>query len=359
MVEVRLDNVTKRFGDIEAAKDVSFEVREGQILTLLGPSGCGKSTTLRLIAGFYYPDEGGIYFGDKDVTMVSPQDRNTAMVFQNYALWPHMSVRDNVAYGLKLRDVPREEQNRRITEALERVSMEQYIDRMPNKLSGGQQQRVAVARCLVVNPDVLLMDEPLSNLDAKLRIETRREIRDLVKELGLTAIYVTHDQEEALSISDFITVMDLGVIRQRGTPIEIWEKPANAFVGTFIGEANLLEMTVTSANGNSGELQIPKVERTLKSDYGIDLEVGKEARIVIRPNRIKILTEDNPSLNIIPCRIRSTMYFGTFEHVTARLSNGADIIIYRDDISVQLRRGQQVYLEVKSSNVLSFGPTSY
>jgi len=359
MVEVRLKGVTKRFGDIEAAKNVSFEVREGQILTLLGPSGCGKSTTLRLIAGFYYPDEGGIYFGDRDVTMVSPQDRNTAMVFQNYALWPHMSVRDNVAYGLKLREVPKEEQNRRITEALERVSMEQYIDRMPNKLSGGQQQRVAVARCLVVNPDVLLMDEPLSNLDAKLRIETRREIRDLVKELGLTAIYVTHDQEEALSISDFITVMDLGVIRQRGTPIEIWEKPANSFVGTFIGEANLLEMSVTSTNGNSGELQIPKVERTLKSDYAIDLEVGKVARLVIRPNRINILMEDNPSLNIIPCQIRSTMYFGTFEHVTARLPNGVDIIIYRDDTSVGLRRGQQVYLEVKPSNVLSFGPVSF
>jgi ABC-type sugar transport system ATPase subunit len=359
MVEVRLDKVTKRFGDIEAAKDVSFEVREGQILTLLGPSGCGKSTTLRLIAGFYYPDGGTIYFGDRDVTMVAPQDRNTAMVFQNYALWPHMSVRDNVAYGLKLRDVPKEEQIRRITEALERVSMEQYIDRMPNKLSGGQQQRVAVARCLVVNPDVLLMDEPLSNLDAKLRIETRREIRDLVKELGLTAIYVTHDQEEALSISDFITVMDLGIIRQRGTPTEIWEKPANSFVGTFIGEANLLEMTVTSADGDSGEFEIPKVNRHLKTVYAIDLEVGKPARIVIRPDKIKLHTSDDPSSNIIPARIRSTMYLGTFERVTARMASGTDVIIYRADTSVPLRRGQDIFLEIKPSNVLSFGPKSY
>jgi ABC-type Fe3+/spermidine/putrescine transport system ATPase subunit len=359
MVEVRLEGVSKFFGDIIAVDHVSLEVREGQILTLLGPSGCGKSTTLRLIAGFYYPNSGKIFFGERDVTEVPPQDRNTAMVFQNYALWPHMSVRDNVAYGLKLRNVPKEEQDRRITEALKKVSMEQYIDRMPNKLSGGQQQRIAVARCLVVNPDVLLMDEPLSNLDAKLRIETRREIRDLVKELDLTAIYVTHDQEEALSISDFITVMDVGVIRQRGTPQDIWEKPANSFVGTFIGEANLLELNAVSVNGNSGELEIPKTNRTLKTEYAIDLETGKPARIVIRPDKITISGTEDPSKNQIPVRVRSKMYLGTFERVTGRMTNGVDVIVYRSDTSMALRTGQQVYLDIKPTNVLTFGPKSY
>ncbi|MHA1973761.1 MAG: ABC transporter ATP-binding protein [Candidatus Hodarchaeales archaeon] len=359
MVEVRLENVSKVFGDIVAVDHVSFEVREGQILTLLGPSGCGKSTTLRLIAGFYYPNTGRILFGDRDVTNSPPQNRNTAMVFQNYALWPHMSVRDNVAYGLKLRNVPKEEQNRRIKEALERVSMEKFIDRMPNKLSGGQQQRVAVARCLVVNPDVLLMDEPLSNLDAKLRIETRREIRDLVKELALTAIYVTHDQEEALSISDFITVMDTGVIRQRGTPTEIWEKPANSFVGTFIGEANLLELNTLSVNGTSGELEIPKTNRTLKTNYAVDLEKGTKARVVIRPNKISIDTEEKPNENQIPARIRTLMFHGAVERVTAKLVNGPDIIIFRSDTSIPLKRGQHVFLNVDPNDVLSFGPKSY
>ena len=359
MVEVRLENVSKVFGDIVAVDHVSFDVREGQILTLLGPSGCGKSTTLRLVAGFYYPDSGNIFFGDRDVTEVPPQDRNTAMVFQNYALWPHMSVRDNVAYGLKLRKVPKEEQDRRIYEALEKVRMQKFIDRMPNKLSGGQQQRVAVARCLVVNPDVLLMDEPLSNLDAKLRIETRREIRDLVKELALTAIYVTHDQEEALSISDFITVMDLGLIRQRGSPQDIWEKPANSFVGTFIGEANLLELTTLSTNGTSGELEIPKTDRALKSDYAIDLEKGKPARVVIRPDKMKISLTEDRNENQIPARVRATMYLGTFERVTGRMANGVDLVIYRADTSEQLRRGQQIYLNIKPHNVLSFGPKSY
>ncbi|MFX1507275.1 MAG: ABC transporter ATP-binding protein [Promethearchaeota archaeon] len=358
MVEVRLENVTKKFGEVIAVDNVSFEVREGEILTLLGPSGCGKSSTLRTVAGFYYPDSGTIYFGDKDITNVPPQDRNTAMVFQNYALWPHMSVRNNVTYGLKLRDIPKEEQNKRAADALKMVQMEKFIDRMPNKLSGGQQQRVAVARCLVVNPDVLLMDEPLSNLDAKLRIETRRDIRDLVKELDLTAIYVTHDQEEALSISDYIIVMDEGRIRQRGKPRDIWERPENCFVGTFIGEANLLELPVQSVTNGTGVIQITDTDRVLKTTYGVELEEGGKARIVLRPNRFKINLEEDKSANQIPANVRAMMYLGTFERITARLTNGSDIIIYNDE-DIRLEVGQDIFLRVKPEDVFAFGPKAY
>ncbi|MFX1285253.1 MAG: ABC transporter ATP-binding protein [Promethearchaeota archaeon] len=359
MVEVILKNITKKFEEVVAVDNVSFEVREGEILTLLGPSGCGKSTTLRTIAGFYFPDNGKIYFGDKDITDMPPQKRNTAMVFQNYALWPHMSVKDNVTYGLKLRKVGREEQYRRALDSLKMVQMEDFMDRMPLKLSGGQQQRVAVARCLVVNPDVLLMDEPLSNLDAKLRIETRRDIRDLVKELELTAIYVTHDQEEALSISDYIVVMDKGRIRQTGRPREIWEQPENSFVGTFIGEANLLEFPVKSTQDGTGLLEIAKTNRTLKTTFTKELEIGKKARVVLRPNKFKVDITEDLNTNQLPGRVRTIMYHGTYERMTVRLTDGSDVIVYRTETEVPIKIGQNVYLRVNPDNVLAFGPTAY
>ena len=360
MVEVRLENITKSFEDIKAVDDVSFNVKEGEILTLLGPSGCGKSTTLRSIAGFYFPEEGKIFFGDQDFTKVPPQERNTAMVFQNYALWPHMSVKDNVTYGLKLRKVPREEQISRTTEALRMVQMEEYIDRMPLKLSGGQQQRVAVARCLIVNPDVLLLDEPLSNLDAKLRVETRKDIRDLVKELNLTAIYVTHDQEEALSISDTIVVMDRGKIRQIGKPKAVWEQPDNAFVGTFIGEANLMKLNVISSNNGSGLLELPNTTRTLQSDYTRELEEKKLAHVVLRPNKFIIDMEENINENQIPVKVNSLMYHGTYIRMTVKLEGGASLVIYNEeDSSNTLHQGQQIYLRVDPKDVQAFGPKAY
>ncbi|MHA2305080.1 MAG: ABC transporter ATP-binding protein, partial [Candidatus Hodarchaeales archaeon] len=357
MVEVRLENVTKMFDDIKAVDNVSLTVREGRILTLLGPSGCGKSTTLRTIAGFYIPNSGKIFFGEDDFTNVPPRERNTAMVFQNYALWPHMSVKDNVTYGLKLRKVPREEQMKRAKSALEMVQMDEYMDRMPLKLSGGQQQRVAVARCLIVNPDVLLLDEPLSNLDAKLRVETRKDIRDLVKELDLTAIYVTHDQEEALSISDIIVVMDRGKIRQIGKPQEIWEQPENSFVGTFIGEANLLELNVVSTQNGTGYLGIPKSDRKLKANYIRDLEVNKKARVVLRPNKFIVDVEEDLNANQIPAQVRTLMYHGTYVRMTVRLANKSDMIIYHsEDYKTSLKVGQMIFLRINPEFVLAFGP---
>ncbi|MFX0113037.1 MAG: ABC transporter ATP-binding protein, partial [Candidatus Hodarchaeota archaeon] len=244
MVEVQLESVTKTFEKTIAMDEVSFTANEGEIFTLLGPSGCGKSTTLRSIAGFNIPDKGFIYFGETNVTKIPPQKRNTGMVFQNYALWPHLSVFRNVEYGLKIRKLPKEDRHKRVMNVLKLVQMDHLAERNPNKLSGGQQQRVAVARALVINPDVLLLDEPLSNLDAKLRLETRKEIRSIVRTLGLTAIFVTHDQSEALSISNQIAVMNAGRIEQIGNPRTIYEEPENFFVASFIGEANGLDAMV-------------------------------------------------------------------------------------------------------------------
>lgn len=239
-VAVRLENIHKTLGGRLILDAIHLTVEKGEFVTLLGPSGCGKSTTLNVIAGFLHPDQGDVYIHDKNVTRVPPYKRDLGMVFQSYSLFPHMTVYDNVEYGLKLRKVPREERKRRIQEALDLVKMGEYSDRYPRQLSGGQRQRVAIARALVVRPELMLLDEPLSNLDAKLRQELRLEIKRLQHELGVTTIFVTHDQEEALSMSDRIIVMNNGRIEQIGSPIDIYQKPKNEFVYTFIGKSNQL-----------------------------------------------------------------------------------------------------------------------
>ena len=239
-VDVKIRNLTKRFGEAVALDGVSLDIRPGELFFLLGPSGCGKTTLLRHVAGFYEPDSGSIEIGGADVTRLPPHKRDTGMVFQSYALWPHMTLAQNVAFGLEMRKVPKAEADRRVREALAAVQMEDKAERRPNQLSGGQQQRVALARALVVQPRCLLLDEPLSNLDAKLRLEMRMEIRRICKAAGLTAIYVTHDQKEALSIADRIAVMRAGRLEQVGAPLEVYRKPCNRFVASFIGETNFL-----------------------------------------------------------------------------------------------------------------------
>jgi ABC-type sugar transport system ATPase subunit len=362
MVKVTLEGVSKSFGEIKAVDRVSFQVEEGEVVTLLGPSGCGKSTTLRLIAGFLLPDEGKILFGDEDVTNLPPQDRETAMVFQNYALWPHLSVRKNVEFGLSVRKVPKEEKNYRVKEALKRVDLDKYMDRMPNKLSGGQQQRVAVARALVVNPEVLLLDEPLSNLDAKLRVETRQQIRSLVKDLNLTTIFVTHDQSEALSISDRIAVLDEGKLRQIGTPHEIWTTPTSAFVGTFIGEANTLEMQVEEIQSDHVKLSTIDASNNkviLKSIYflGID-SVGITAKVIIRPEKCKVHTEAVDGTNILKAKVRIVMFFGGYTLVVVSLANNNSLNLHLPS-QTNLRERQMVYLEIDPDNLRAFGPKNY
>ena len=239
-VSVEIRSLVKRFGATVALDRVDLEIRPGELFFLLGPSGCGKTTLLRHVAGFYVPDEGKVLIGGEDVTAVPPHRRDTGMVFQSYALWPHMTIAENVAFGLQMRKVPKAEAAERVRAALAAVKMEDKASRKPNQLSGGQQQRVALARALVVQPRCLLLDEPLSNLDAKLRLEMRLEIRRICKEAGLTAVYVTHDQKEALSIADRLAVMQAGRVEQVGSPLEVYRRPKNRFVASFIGETNFL-----------------------------------------------------------------------------------------------------------------------
>ncbi len=254
---VRLEHISKIYNDPKtgkefyAVKDTSLDIEPGSFVTLLGPSGCGKTTTLRMIAGFESPDEGEIYLGDEAINELTPNKRDTAMVFQSYALLPHYNVFDNVAYGLKLRKIPKDEIKERVLKILKLVELEGMESRMTNQLSGGQQQRVALARALVIEPSVLLFDEPLSNLDAKLRVSMRNEIRRIQQEVGITAIYVTHDQSEAMALSDKIIIMSKGVVEQMGTPQEIYYHPVNEFVADFIGEANFLDGSLIGEDGKT------------------------------------------------------------------------------------------------------------
>lgn len=250
MKSVKIENVSKRFGQVHGVKDLNLEIKAGEFFTFLGPSGCGKTTTLRMMAGFYYPTEGRIYFDDRDVTLLQPNRRNIGMVFQNYALFPHMTVNENIAFGLQVRKFSKSEIKQKVDRIRKLVHLKQYGERKINELSGGQQQRVALARALVIEPDILLLDEPLSNLDAKLREETRIEIKRIQSELGVTTIYVTHDQMEAMAMSDRIMVMENGYIKQIGTPQEIYNRPSNRFVANFIGETNLIEATIELIDGD-------------------------------------------------------------------------------------------------------------
>ena len=287
-MKVSLHNITKRFGATPVVNAVTLDIAAGELFFLLGPSGCGKTTLLRTIAGFYFPDTGTLKFGDRDVTTLPPNQRNTGMVFQNYALWPHMTVAGNVAYGLEVRKIPADEKTKRVKAALAAVRMGEFADRPATLLSGGQQQRVALARALVVNPDVLLLDEPLSNLDAKLRLEMREEIRRLHKETGLTTIYVTHDQAEALSLADRVAVMNLGEIEQVGTPRELYRSPANEFVTGFLGAANFAEGRVTQIASGQVSVSTPHGEITCALDDRA-LTTGQLVTCVVRPHDVIVL----------------------------------------------------------------------
>src|SRR5438477_3139848 len=248
-MKIALSEVTKRFASTTAVDRISLEIADGELFTLLGPSGCGKTTLLRMIAGFSPVDGGESRFGERRVDGLAPYERNIGMVFQNYALWPHMTVAGNVTYGLKLRKLPAADIARRLEDGLRKVNLGALGDRYPGQLSGGQQQRVALARALVLNPDILLLDEPLSNLDAKIRVQVRAEIRTLQRELGITTIYVTHDQEEALSLSDRVAVMRDGRVLQVAAPKALYERPTGRFVADFVGTNNFLPGTCREANG--------------------------------------------------------------------------------------------------------------
>jgi ABC-type Fe3+/spermidine/putrescine transport system ATPase subunit len=281
-------HVTKRFGSAAAVDDVSFEVPKGAFATLLGPSGCGKTTTLRMIAGFYDPDEGDIEIGGRRVNDLPAHRRGTAMVFQDYALFPHMTVHDNVAYGLRVAGRPRDELEKRVNDTLAFVGLTGLGGRWPNQLSGGQQQRVAVARALIIEPQVLLLDEPLSNLDAKLREQLRVELRILQRRLGMTFVYVTHDQDEALSLSDWIAVMNAGKVEQAGTPWEIYYHPRTAFLADFVGAVNLVPARVDAVADGMVTVSFGPHRASVRRPADVSLAAGQEVRLCLRPESFTI-----------------------------------------------------------------------
>ena len=317
MVSIQIKKVSKRFGATLAVDDVSLAIAAGELFFLLGPSGCGKTTLLRMIAGFYAPDEGAIYFDDRDISRVPPHERNTGMVFQNYALWPHMTVSENLAFGLEMHGIARDERQKRVQRVLAMVEMEELAGRSPNQLSGGQQQRVALARALVLEPDVVLMDEPLANLDAKLRLGMREQIKRIHEELGLTMVYVTHDQVEALSMADRIGVIERGGVAQVGTPREIYNHPRTRFVAGFIGEANLLEGTV-AACGTEAMVETAQ-GRLVAGVFPADLAVGEPVSCCIRPERVEVLAGGEKRRNVLEGTLSRAMYLGSYEQYFVRV----------------------------------------
>jgi iron(III) transport system ATP-binding protein len=305
---VKLDAVAKRFGAVAAVDDIDLVIEPGTLVTLLGPSGCGKTTTLRMIAGLEMPTTGRVLIGDKDVTLLPPNERDVSMVFQSYALFPHMTVMENVSYGLRESNLSRAAQLAKAREGLELVGLTGFDDRLPSELSGGQQQRVAVARALVLEPQVLLFDEPLSNLDAKLRRKMREDIREIQLKLGLTSVYVTHDQEEALAVSDKIIVMNKGKIAQAGTPADLYERPADAFVADFIGSANLVAGEVLSRDKKKGSVTVGLGKTKLVLPAG--RISGDRVFLVIRPSGVVLDSKPNKG-DWLPAQIQRATYLGS------------------------------------------------
>lgn len=315
--QISIKNAVKKFGAFRAVDNISFTVNKGEFFTLLGPSGCGKTTLLRMIAGFNSIEEGEIYFDDNLINNIPAHQRNIGMVFQNYAIFPHMSVKDNIAYGLKARKIPKPEMKRKIDEALALTQIANLKDRQPANISGGQQQRVALARAIVIHPGLLLMDEPLSNLDAKLRVEMRTAIKELQRNLGITTIYVTHDQEEALSISDRIAVMNKGAIKQIGKPEEIYRRPANEFVAGFIGTSNFLSAKIV----NQDDQLNTHIE--INDSFGITLKCKSHHQgsvmISVRPEETLIRNKHESGLL---GTIALKTFLGDFINYRVRLENG-------------------------------------
>lgn len=317
---VRLEHISKIYQDPKtgkdfyAVKDTSLTIEPGSFVTLLGPSGCGKTTTLRMIAGFESPDEGEIYLGDEAINELTPNKRDTAMVFQSYALLPHYNIFDNVAYGLKLRKLPKEEIKEKVLKILHLVELDGMEARMTNQLSGGQQQRVALARALVLEPSVLLFDEPLSNLDAKLRVQMRTEIRRIQQEVGITAIYVTHDQSEAMAISDKIIIMNKGVVAQMGSPEESYYHPVDEFVADFIGEANFLRGSYIGEENGYAILDLEG--RKLKTPKKEGMKKGETYTAVLRPEAAKLGDEGG-----IECRVIVSCFMGAYQNYHVMVGN--------------------------------------
>ena len=351
-VNIRIDHAHKRYGNNVIIQDLSLQIREGEFFTLLGPSGCGKTTLLRMIAGFNSIEGGDFYFNDSRINDMDPSKRRIGMVFQNYAIFPHLTVEQNVMFGLKNlgKKMPKEEMKAQTEKFMKLMHIEEYAARKPERLSGGQQQRVALARALVIQPDVLLMDEPLSNLDAKLRVEMRETIRSIQRNVGITTVYVTHDQEEAMAVSDRIAVMNLGEIQQIGKPQAIYQRPANLFVANFIGRTNLLKGEI-QMKGDQAELVVSGGVR-IPVDTLLDAE-KKNQKVVasVRPEEF-VIAKDGEG---IPATVDSATFLGLNMHYFLTLDSGEEVqVIQEAELDSQLPEGAKVYLQVKKAKINIF-----
>ena len=337
---VSLIDVEKRFGSNLVVRKMNMEIYEGEFLTLLGPSGCGKTTTLRMIAGFEDATSGIIKVQGERVENKEPYQRDVNTVFQNYALFPHMTVFDNVAYGLTIKKVPKDEIRQRVAEMLELVQLTDYERRKPDELSGGQKQRVASARALINRPKVLLLDEPLGALDLKLRKQMQIELKRLQKKLGITFVYVTHDQEEALTMSDRIAVMNAGVIEQLGTPMEIYDHPLTRFVAGFIGESNIFDGTVTAVEGDLLRVDTPAGKLLTR---GSGFAVGEEMHVSIRPEYLEAGERSADGFDL-PARIKDFTYMGTVVKTALDMADGTELKLSRFEQDANAHEGDKVYL---------------
>ena len=337
---VSLIDVEKRFGSNLVVRKMNMEIYEGEFLTLLGPSGCGKTTTLRMIAGFEDATSGIIKVQGERVENKEPYQRDVKTVFQNYALFPHMTVFDNVAYGLTIKKVPKDEIRQRVVEMLELVQLTDYERRKPDELSGGQKQRVAIARALINRPKVLLLDEPLGALDLKLRKQMQIELKRLQKKLGITFVYVTHDQEEALTMSDRIAVMNAGVIEQLGTPMEIYDHPLTRFVAGFIGESNIFDGTVTAVEGDLLRVDTPAGKLLTR---GSGFAVGEEMHVSIRPEYLEAGERSADGFDL-PARIKDFTYMGTVVKTALDMADGTELKLSRFEQDANAHEGDKVYL---------------
>lgn len=346
---LELKNITKRFGEVTAVDNLSIPaINKGEFVTFLGPSGCGKTTLLRTIGGFYYPTAGEVIMHGQVINDIQPEKRKTSMVFQNYALFPHMSVFGNIAYGLKLRKIPKEEIHRKVANILNIVQLEGLENRKPTELSGGQQQRVALARCIVIEPEIILLDEPLSNLDASLRVTMREEIRKIQQSLNLTTIFVTHDQEEAISMSDRIVVMNEGRVEQIGTPTAIYEKPATLFIARFIGYINLINGKIESIRNNILKISTGIGDLVNTNQDLTEMNAGDEITVVIRPEAASVAKELSvEQKNTFTGSIRSFTYIGSIVRYNIAVKGLEEPII----IDVSNPEGKGIYKSGEQVNI--------
>ncbi|MBQ0071843.1 MAG: ABC transporter ATP-binding protein [Spirochaetales bacterium] len=349
-VKITINHAVKKYGDFVALPDLSLEIQPGEFFTLLGPSGCGKTTLLRMIAGFNSIEGGDFYFGEKRINDLDPAKRNIGMVFQNYAIFPHLTVRKNVAFGLQNRKLPKEQIIEKTNQFMALMKIDEYADRLPEKLSGGQQQRVALARALAIEPEVLLMDEPLSNLDAKLRVEMRTAIKEIQNRLGITTVYVTHDQEEAMAVSDRIAVMNKGVIQQIGTPKALYQRPSNQFVATFIGRTNLMNAKVKKTQDGYA-LQMHNGNLVPMTNL-VDVTDGQDVVVSVRPEELVI---DTTGKGCLTGKVLYSTFLGLNTHYIVELDDGMRAEIIQESlIDDIIENGTTIKMSLKAEKINVF-----